>query len=120
MSTADQARVFLAMMLCGACTGMMHDLLSVIRRGWLLTAIADILLALFCAAGVIGAGLLLGCDPFRLFSFSGVCLGWTVYAISLGTIVRVLMESFIKLSKKVTNKAKKAKMMQENEKKQRI
>ena len=103
MSTGDQARVFLAMMLCGACTAMAHDLLSILRRGPLLTAIMDVLLGIFCAAGMIGAGLLLCCDPFRLFSFTAVCLGWIVYAASLGTIVRILTESFMKLSKKVTN-----------------
>lgn len=103
MSPYDQARVFLAMMLCGAGLGAAYDLLSLLRQGRMLTVLADLLLGLLCAAGVVGAALLLRCDPFRLYMFAGVMLGFAIYMLSLGTIVRILKKSFIKLSKKVAN-----------------
>lgn len=101
MTVADQARAFAAMMLCGAGCGAVYDLLSVLRRNAFCTAAADLLLGLFLAAAVIGAGLVLGCDPFRLYMLLGVCLGYAVYMLTLGTIVRILARSFVKLSKKV-------------------
>ena len=91
------------MLLCGACAGAAHDLLAVLRRNAFLTAAADVLLGLLCAVGVIGAALVLGCDPFRLYTLIGVLTGWAIYALSLGTIVRILAKFFINLSKKVTN-----------------
>ena len=102
MTVSDQARVFAAMMLCGACAGAMHDALALLRKNVFCTAAADLVLGLFLAAAVIGAGLLLGCDPFRLYTLLGVSLGFAIYMLSLGTIVRVLRVFFIKLSKKVT------------------
>ena len=114
MTVADQARAFAAMMLCGACAGMADDLLSLLRKGAWLAAAADMLLGVVCAAGIIGAGLLLGCDPFRAYALLGICAGWTIYALSLGTIVRILKGKFIKLSNKVTKSEKKGKNMQEN------
>lgn len=103
MNAGDQARIFLAMLLCGACVGALHDLLALFRRSVVLAAAADILLGILLAAGMIAMGIRLGCDPFRLYAFAGVFLGWAAYVVSLGTIVRVLIKSFTKLSKKVTN-----------------
>lgn len=103
MTAADQARVFAAMVICGACIGIVHDLLAVFRRGPASTGLADIALGVIAAAFVGAAGLALRCNPFRLFSLLGVIAGWAIYALSLGTIVRVLLKFFIKLSKKVTN-----------------
>lgn len=116
MTVADQLRAFAAMMLCGACTGAAYDLLALFRRNALCTAAADLLLGLILSAAVIGAGILLGCDPFRLYTLLGVGLGYAAYMLSLGTIVRILMRFFIKLSKKVTNSTETGKNMQENRK----
>lgn len=102
MTVADQARTFAAMMLCGACTGAAYDFLALLRKNAFCAAAADLLLGLFLAAEVVGTGLLLGCDPFRLYTLLGICLGFVIYMLSLGTIVRFLVSGFIKLSKKVT------------------
>ena len=103
MTVHDQARVFAVMMLCGACTGAAYDFLALFRKGVICTGVADLLLGLFLAAVVVGAGLMLGCDPFRLYTLLGTGLGFAMYRLSLGEIVRGLMRIFIKLSKKVTN-----------------
>ena len=114
MTVADQAHVFAAMMLCGAGTGMLHDLMAVFRRNAFSTAAADLLLGSACALSVIGAGLALRCDPFRLYSILGVSIGWALYAVSLGTVVRILTGLLIGLSKKVGFRVKNGKFMQEN------
>ena len=103
MNAGDQARIFLAMLLCGVCGGALHDLLALIRRSTAAAAAADVLLGILLAAGMIAMGIRLGCDPFRLYAFAGICLGWVAYVVTLGTIVRILIKSFMKLSKKVTN-----------------
>lgn len=103
MSPYDQAHAFLAMVLCGACIAMIHDMLGLLRRGKILTALADIFLGFLAAAGIAAAGLRLRCDPFRLYVFGGAALGFAIYRLSLGTIVRILTKRFIELSKKVTN-----------------
>ena len=102
MTVADQARAFAAMMLCGACAGAAYDFLALLRRNAFCAAAADLLLGLFLAAAVIGTGLQLGCDPFRLYTLLGICLGFAMYMLSFGTIIRILARVFIKLSKKVT------------------
>ena len=101
MNVADQVRAFLAMTLCGAGAGAVNDLLAVLRRRPLLAPAAELALGLVLAAGVIGAALMLRCEPFRLYTLLGVAAGWAIYAFSLGTIVRVLVNEFTKLSNKV-------------------
>ena len=102
MTVADQARAFAAMMLCGACAGAAYDFLALLRRNAFCAAAADLLLGLFLAAAVIGTGLQLGCDPFRLYTLLGICLGFAMYMLSFGTIIRCLAEVFMKLSRKFT------------------
>jgi len=120
MTVADQARVFAAMMLCGAAIGMLHDLLAVCRGNPYFTAVADLLLGIGGGLGVIAVGLMLCCDPFRLYTALGVGGGWTVYALSLGRGVRILAAAFEKLSKKVVNRAKNSKCLQEKVESERI
>lgn len=103
MSVWNQGRVFAAMMLCGAALGLMYDVLAFCRRGRMMTAIADLLLAPLGAGVVIAAALLLRCEAFRLFVLMGMAFGWMIYALSLGTIVRFLIKGLAKMSKKVIN-----------------
>lgn len=120
MTVAEQARAFAAMVLCGAATGLLHDLLALLRRNPYFTAAADLLLGIGCALEVIAAGLLLSCDPFRMYTILGVGTGWAVYHASVGICVRILMSFFIELSKNVGNCAKDVKCMQENAEMKRI
>ena len=103
MIAAQQARMFAAMALCGLGVGALHDLLGVLRKGAASAAVADLLLGITAAAGVIAAALHLRCEAFRLYTFMGVLVGWAIYALTLGAIVRILTRKFIKLSKKLTN-----------------
>ena len=100
MTVGEQARAFLAMALCGALLGAVHDVLGVLRHGRLLTAAADLLFGLLAAAGVIAAALTLRCDAFRLYTLVGVGAGFALYQGSIGTIVRYLKGRFRKLSEK--------------------
>lgn len=113
MTVTQQAYVFAAMAVCGTCIGLIHDLMAICRRGVLWTAASDLFLGFVAAVGMIAAGLALQCDPFRWYAFAGAAAGWTVYAVTLGLIVRLLMRKFIELSKKVTSSSKNGKIMQE-------
>lgn len=120
MTVYDQARAFAAMAICGACTGAMQDIFAVLRRNMLFAIASDLLLGVLCALGIIGVGLMLRCDPLGLYTVLGMGSGWILYAVSLGTIVRILAGMVTKLSKKVNIRAKNGKFMQENEKLERI
>ncbi|MBR5302028.1 MAG: hypothetical protein IKU38_04265 [Clostridia bacterium] len=116
MTVLDQAHAFAAMVLCGIGVGAANDALFLFRRNAFLAGAADLLLGLVCTACIIAAGLLLRCDPFRLYTLLGVAAGWAIYSLSLGTIVRILLKGFMNLSNKVTNYTKIEKSLQENEK----
>lgn len=115
MTVIEQARAFLAMALCGALAGAVHDMLGVLRRGRLLTAVADLLLGVLTALAVIAAALALCCEAFRLYTLLGVCAGFALYACSLGTIVRFLRGKVRRLSNHAKNQTKLSERMQEND-----
>ena len=102
MTVQHQAIAFAAMALCGACSGMAHDLLGVFRRNALVAAIADFALGVFCAGSIVTAALYIRCDAFRLYTLLGVLMGWMIYAATLGMFLRVLRRRLRTLSAKRT------------------
>ena len=114
MTVAQQVNAFAAMAVCGACTGAVHDLLGMFRKNTAAAAVADLLLGVLCAAGVVAMALFLRCDAFRSYTLFGIAAGWAIYASTLEMIIRVFHRKLIKLSKKETNSAKCSKIMQEN------
>ena len=102
MIVQEQARAFAAMAFCGACAGAANDVLWLLRKNAWLTAASDLALGVLLAAGVIAAALHLRCEAFRGYTFLGVTAGWTIYAVTLGGIVRILRRKFINLVGKVT------------------
>lgn len=106
MTVAQQGRMFAAALLCGICIGMANDLLGVLRRGFLMTAAADLLLGAAAAACITGAGLRHGCSSFRLHVFLGAAAGWALYSVIIGMNVRFLRRKCLSLSKKVKKQAK--------------
>ena len=114
MTVQQQAHAFAAMAICGACTGAVHDLLGLLRKNAVAAAAADLALGIACAGGVVAAALFLRCEAFRSYTLIGIAAGWTIYALTLGMIIRILRRKFMKLSKKEINSAKNGKFMQEN------
>ena len=114
MIVQEQARAFAAMAFCGACAGAANDVLWLLRKNAWLTAASDLALGVLLAAGVIAAALYLRCEAFRSYTLLGIAAGWTIYALTLGMIIRILRRKFMKLSKKEINSAKNGKFMQEN------
>jgi len=90
MTPAEQANAFAAMLLCGACMGVVYDMLGMLRRVRGLCAIADILFGCCCAAGVILTALRLQIDAFRLYVFAGVGCGMALYGVTIGAAIRKL------------------------------
>ena len=104
MSAAEQARVFLAMALCGALCACVYDALRLALRaaggGLALAGVADLLLGAICAAGMTATGLVMMCDPFRWFEFAGMALGMGLYALTIGTFVRHTYKIVKRIGKK--------------------
>lgn len=96
MSTAEQARVFLAMMVCGVGLAAAYDAGLLLRRALALGAVAtgflDLLYGALCAVGMTLAALAMRVDPFRLYTFAGIAAGMVLYQFSMGTIVRKMCQ----------------------------
>ena len=102
MSAAEQARVFLAMALCGALCAAAYDALRCLAKaaggGAVLCGAADLLFGILCAAGMTATALAMRTDPFRWFEFAGVALGCALYALTIGTFVRSIYKLFRKFT----------------------
>lgn len=92
MQTAEQARVFLAMLLTGAALGAAYDAIMLLRlwlgAGRVLTGALDLCFGALCAAGISAAALVMRAEAFRWYVFAGVLVGMGLYFVSAGTIVR--------------------------------
>lgn len=104
MIASEQARVFLAMAVCGAALGVAYDGLALLRRGLRLgpaaTGVLDLAFGALCAAGMICVALVMQVDPFRWYEFAGVATGMLLYALSMGTFVRFVSKTVRKVIKK--------------------
>ena len=100
------------MTVCGFCLGAAYDLLGILRRGGM-TGAADVLFGAVCALAMIGTGMALQADVFRLYAFMGVLAGAVVYAATMGTIVRRLSGSVQKMMDKRKNLTLSSGKMQE-------
>lgn len=104
MAPEEQARVFLAMMLCGAVLGAAYDAGMLLRRaahaGRILTGALDLSFGALCAAGMTATALAMRVNPFRWYEFAGVAAGMAAYMISIGTIVRFLCAAVQKFAPK--------------------
>jgi len=107
MTPAEQARAFGAMLLCGACMGVVYDMLGIFRCVRGLCAASDILFGICCASGIVWTALRLEMEAFRLYAFAGAACGMALYGVTLGMIarriaagVRIMMEKREKKPKK--------------------
>ena len=104
MTPQEEARVLLAMMLCGAALAAVYDALWVLRnvffRGKGAQATLDLLFGIVCAMGVIAAALRLRVDALRLYILFGVLCGMALERISAGFLLRRMVMTL----KKQTNR----------------
>lgn len=104
MTAAEQARVFLAMTLCGGLCAAAHDALRLVVRalggGRALLGATDLFFGPLCAAGMTLTALIAMTDPFRWFEFAGVLFGIALYGLSIGTFVRHAYKNMKKIVKK--------------------
>lgn len=89
---AEQARIFLAMALCGAAVACVYDGSLVLRRalelGHVLSGALDLAMGALSAAAMALTALRLRIDPLRLYAFAGVAVGFALYRASVGALVR--------------------------------
>ena len=91
---AQQARVFLAMALCGAGIACAFDGSLALRRllglCGVLAGALDLLMGALAAAAMTFTALCLRVDPLRAYAFAGVAAGFALYRFSLGAIGRAI------------------------------
>ena len=89
---AQQARVFLAMALCGAAVACACDGARALRRllglGDVLSGALDLAMGALAAAAMTATALYLRIEPLRLYAFAGVAAGFALYRVSLGALIR--------------------------------
>lgn len=89
---AEQARIFLAMALCGAAVACAYDGSLALRRalglGRVLSGALDLAMGALSAAAMALTALRLRIDPLRLYAFAGVAAGFALYRASAGALVR--------------------------------
>ena len=105
MTAGEQARVFLAMALCGAVLGAAYDAALLARHalglGRAAQGVADLLFGVVGSFCVTEAALLLRVSPFRMFILAGIAAGILIYETAIGTNVRKLCRKMKKSVKKV-------------------
>lgn len=111
MTVGEQARVFAAMIACGAVLGVLYDVMALLRRmmraGPVLTGALDLLYGFCCGAGVVLFSLRMQAEAFRLYVLSGAALGLAVYFGTIGIFVRILdvrIRRYVKKSRKMEEK----------------
>lgn len=89
---AEQARVLLAMVLCGALLAMAYDALCALRHalgtGRAMREATDTLYGMAAAAAITAAGLLLRTDVLRWYTLGGALLGVALYRCGPGALLR--------------------------------
>ena len=107
MTPTEQARAFTAMLCCGACLGVLYDLLAPLRRIRGMCTAMDVFFGVCCAAGMILTALRLRCDPFRLYMFAGILCGMILYGMTVGAGIRRISAMVRKKTAKNREKYKK-------------
>ena len=107
MTPQEQARVFAAMLCCGACLGVVYDLLGPLRRITGLCAGTDLLFGAVCAAGIAAVALIMRCEAFRFYVFAGTGLGLILYGLTIGAMIRRLGGVLSRYAQKNREKCKK-------------
>lgn len=91
-SPAEQARVLLAMILCGAALGAGYDALWLLRkavlRGGIARGVLDVCFGCVCAMGIAGTAVLLRVEALRGFTLAGAAAGMALWRGSIGTMLR--------------------------------
>ena len=92
-----QAFEFALSMVLGAGLGVLYDILSLIRavfrRGWLVTAVADLLFCLFVAVTLFLFNLIFVSGILRWYIVLGCAGGASIYFLTLSRVFRVLAHS---------------------------
>ena len=89
---------------CGAALGALYDACMLLRRagrmGAAATGALDLIFGVACAAGIILTALYFQIDAFRWYVFAGTGAGMALYMLTIGTIVRKLMNFVYRFVKK--------------------
>ena len=101
----EQARVLLAMLLCGAVLGAACDGLNLLHRICFRDALSrlavDLSVGPLCAAGMIKAALFMHTEVMRWYTLLGMLGGLYLYRVSLGALVRCIFASAGRFCEKI-------------------
>ncbi len=111
VSVSGQLYVFLAMSICGACSGVVFDIFRVIRKTFscsnLTTSLSDILFWLIISFGMFFALFSISGGEIRWHEIIGVILGSIIYFLTIsrlfimvfGALIRIITKIFLTILK---------------------
>lgn len=105
VSVSNQMYVFAVMLLCGACAGLLFDLMRGLRRRFgadmLVTSVEDILFWLAISAGVYAAIFVCNYGQLRWHEIIGLILGSVIYFLTLSKAILRLFDVIFRIFTKI-------------------
>lgn len=105
VSVSNQLYVFFVMVLCGACAGVLFDLLRALRRAFganaFTTSLGDILFWLIISIGVYMTIFMFNYGQIRWHEIIGIILGSVIYFLAFSRAIMKIMELLFKFFTKI-------------------
>lgn len=105
VSVSGQLYVFLAMSVCGACSGVVFDIFRVIRKTFLCsnltTSLSDILFWLIISLGMFFSLFSISGGEIRWHEIIGVVLGSIIYFLTISRLFMALLGAVMRFVTKI-------------------
>lgn len=105
VSVSNQMYVFAVMLLCGACAGLLFDLMRGLRRcfgaNMIVTSVEDILFWLAISAGIYAVIFVCNYGQLRWHEIIGLILGSVIYFLTLSRAVLRLFDVIFRIFTKI-------------------
>jgi len=105
VSVSGQLYVFLAMSICGVCSGMVFDIFRVIRKTFLCsnltTSLSDILFWLIISFGMFFALFSISGGEIRWHEAIGVLLGSIIYFLTISHLFMTVLGALMRFALKI-------------------
>lgn len=105
VSVSGQLYVFLAMSVCGACSGLVFDIFRVIRKTFLCsnltTSLSDILFWLIISLGMFFSLFSISGGEIRWHEIIGVVLGSIIYFLTISRLFMALLGAVMRFVTKI-------------------
>ena len=105
MYNFSQEQIFIFFLIIGLIIGFLFDIFRVIRKVFKvpdsITIFQDIIFVTLSGILIINSIIKLNNGEVRFFLFIGICLGISMYSLTIGKICVIILYEFVKICKKI-------------------